>query len=255
LRFALALVQFGGLILLGGCLPSLDNLDRGPLNGTFAVSDYYTPSGYMGDGARLGLLSAVVNDGCKPRPTGARGNCYVFTYYPNKIGLDPWAGVFWVFPTNNWGSSFGHAIDAKPFKQVRFYVAVEAPLPYTVNNVPQFFTAFSGRIDPRGFYDRLGYGDHKDAFDLSFAGEVGGDVGAELKQFRVPITEFEKTKNCVPPLPGMPEQANCTGGFASDLIGAFGWAIHYPNDADPTLTKPVKLYFDDIVWDTEAPPP
>lgn len=236
-------------------MPSLDRLDRGPLNGTFAVSDFYTPSGYMGDGERLGLLSATVNQGCKPRPPGARGDCYAFTYYANNIGRDPWAGVFWVFPANNWGSSFGHAIDARPYKQVRFYAAIEAPAPYSVAGVPQFLVGFSGRIDPRGFYASLGHTDHTDAFDLSVNIDVGSRLGPDLQQFRMPMDDFEKTKNCIPPLPGMPEQPNCTGGYASDLIGAFGWAIHYPNDGDPTLSQPVKIYFDDIVWDTEGPPP
>jgi hypothetical protein len=138
---------------------------------------------------------------------------------------------------------------------VRFYAAVDGPLPYTFNNAPQYLSNFSGRIDPMGFYNNIGLRDHKDAFNISVDLEVGRQLGPDLKQFRIPISDFEKTKNCIPPEPGMPEQANCTGGYASDLIGAFGWAIHYPNDADPTLTRPVKIYFDDIVWDTEAPPP
>jgi hypothetical protein len=242
-------------ISAGACLPSLDNLDRGPLNGSFAVSDFYTPSGYMGDGARLGLLSATTNEGCKPRPAGARGNCYAFTYYANLLGQDPWAGVFWVFPANNWGSSFGHAIDSKRFTHVRFYVAIEAPVPYTVRDVPQYLSAFSGRIDPRGFYDSIGLKDHKDALDFSVDLEVGSQIGRELKQFRMPLSDFDKTKNCVPDEMGNPPR-NCTDGYASDLIGAFGWAVHYPNDGDPTLMEPVKIYLDDIVWDTaEVPAP
>src|SRR5450432_726841 len=93
-----------------GCLPSISDLDHGPLTNTFAVSDVFSPSGFMGDGEDFGSLTLQTNEGCKePRPPNAQGNCYVFTYYPNSIpGQDPWAGAFWVFPSNSWGSYPGH---------------------------------------------------------------------------------------------------------------------------------------------------
>jgi hypothetical protein len=46
----------------------------------------------------------------------------------------------------------------------------------------------------------------------------------------------------------------CANGAASALIGAFGWALPYPTGGDPTGATPVKVYLDDIVWDTEPAP-
>src|SRR5258708_387357 len=97
--------------LAGGCVPTLHTPDPAPLSPTFAVSDIYSPSGFMGEGASFGQLQmSDPGTNCKlPRPDGARGYCYTFTYYK---GHDPdhWAGVYWVFPTNSWGYFPGHAI-------------------------------------------------------------------------------------------------------------------------------------------------
>jgi hypothetical protein len=99
--------------------------DPGPLGEPFAVSNFFTPSGYMGDGERLGQLNAdVQNDRCKQRPPGAVGDCYRFVYLP---GAKQWAGVYWVFPANNWGSRAGRRVDGARFKQVRLQAASATP--------------------------------------------------------------------------------------------------------------------------------
>jgi len=248
-----AAIWVGGVAMtLGGCLPSIDDIDNGPLTSTFAVTDYYTPSGYMGDGEKIGLLAATVNQGCKPRPDGARGNCYAFTYHTNPDKTQSleaaWAGAYWVFPANNWGSYPGHAIDSKVFKQVRFYAAVEGPTPFTFKGAPQLLNALVGNIDPMGFYNSIGLEDHKDALSATTAAQPGLDIGPDLKQFHIPLTDFAKM-SCR-------RGAACDDqGFANDLIAAFGWSVHYPSDQDPDKTGFIKIYFDDIVWDTEAPPP
>src|ERR1700736_3021317 len=134
LRLAWPLRLAALALTVAGCLPSISDLDHGPLNSTFAVSDFFSPSGYMGDGEFFGKMIGTTNEGCKqPRPPGARGNCYSFTYQPNDIDVDPWAGVFWVFPANSWGSTSGHAIDIAQFKQISFWAAIEGPTPYAVN--------------------------------------------------------------------------------------------------------------------------
>ncbi|MDX2021364.1 MAG: hypothetical protein SF187_14075 [Deltaproteobacteria bacterium] len=96
----------------------------GPLDETFAVSSFFTPSGYMGDGENLGLLNGKVNEGCKARPTGAQGDCYVFEY---RVGALGWAGVYWVYPANNWGSRPGRKVQGAGFKNVRLKAAVDPP--------------------------------------------------------------------------------------------------------------------------------
>ena len=115
-------------LLLGGC--ELIDLhpqvsQPGQLDRPFAVSNFFTPSGYMGDGARLGQLKAdVLNETCKTRPPGATGDCYRFIYYPSA---SMWAGVYWVYPANNWGSRAGRLIAGPRFKRVRLQAASATP--------------------------------------------------------------------------------------------------------------------------------
>src|SRR5262245_34820179 len=97
-----------------GCLPSLNDPDFGPLNQTFAVSDIFSPSGFMGDGAKPGYLTVEFEESkCKqPRPPGAQGRCYTFTYFMDPTTVMMWAGAYWVYPTNSWGVRPGYAFDA-----------------------------------------------------------------------------------------------------------------------------------------------
>jgi hypothetical protein len=251
-RVVAGVVALWGGLSAAGCLPSISDLHEGPLTSSFAVSDFFTPSGYMGDGMFFGNLTGTINQGCKPRPPGARGNCYVFTYYPLPDEGDPWAGVYWVFPANNWGSIRGRAVDTTRFQQIRFAAAVEAPTPFRTDGADRFLTTFAGRIDPGGKFDVIGaqtktnLKDHVDAFDLHFDAQVGPDVGPDLKTFHVPITDAARSGNCTRP------HVSCANGAADALIGAFGWSIPYPFDGDPSRTSPVKIYLDDIVWDTSA---
>jgi hypothetical protein len=285
-HFGLALRAGVGLLALGasGCLPSISDLDNGPLNQTFAVSDYFTPSGFMGDGKYFGNLIGTTNQNCKlPRPQGARGNCYSFTYYPNRVDENPWAGVFWVFPANSWGSTYGHAIDMAKFKQVSFWAAIEAPTPYTFEGSPQPFNGIVGGIDP-GNQFTINY---KDAASASTSAYVGTSITAEYKQFHIALTDFAKSAGgCVTP-EETTKAPNCVKAVgengeqidvASDLIGAFGWSVHYPTDSvkcrpstDPSIPAemkdtwcqsgqhssqylnpaPVVVYLDDIVWETQ----
>ena len=86
----------------------------------FALSDYFAPSGYMGDGAEVGNVTpdSAPSD-CLPRPEGARGDCYRFTYTPAS---QLWAGVYWLFPADNWGSARGKKIAAGATR-VSFFAA------------------------------------------------------------------------------------------------------------------------------------
>jgi hypothetical protein len=268
-------------LLAAGCLPSISDLDSGPLNSTFAVSDFFAPSGYMGDGEYFGKLVGAANEGCRPRVGHARGNCYAFNYWPNDVDTDPWAGVFWVFPANSWGSTRGRAIDISKFKQISFWAAVDGPSPYTVgqNSVP--FVGQAGGIDPKGRYVSEGEKDYVDGVIASRGFIVGAQDGVttEMKQFHIPLSDFQKGAGCQDP--NDPNKGrNCTGdetnfmdgtAQASFLIGAFAWAMHYPTDvvkcADPNVDchvdqhssmfvdpPPVHIYLDDIVWDTEEAP-
>ena len=111
--------------LLAACSAGVDETPEGVdptpedgLDAPFVVSTYFAPSGFMGDGSDGASLVADTA-GCAPRPDGAQGDCYRFTYTAAK---QLWAGVYWQFPANNWGAMEGKKI--KPgAKQVSFYAA------------------------------------------------------------------------------------------------------------------------------------
>jgi hypothetical protein len=85
------------------CEQGSDTPQQGPIDlPSFTVSDFFTPSGHMGDGQEPGHLKMRVDEGCY---ADARGSCYRFTYSPPGDKL--WAGVFWAFPANNWGAEPG----------------------------------------------------------------------------------------------------------------------------------------------------
>jgi hypothetical protein len=95
----------------GGCGPralSENALHQGPLSGNFALSDYFTASGFMGDGENRGPLTVSRDADCAPRWPDADGSCFRFVYEAADLG---WAGVYFQYPANNWGSEPGRAID------------------------------------------------------------------------------------------------------------------------------------------------
>ncbi|HEY0713360.1 MAG TPA: hypothetical protein VGF45_11850, partial [Polyangia bacterium] len=211
--------------MFGACGPS-DPKDRiyhlGPIEGTFAVSDFFTPSGHMGDGQNLGFLHADAQLRCKPRPEGAAGYCYNFTYL--KRGEFKWAGVYWVYPANNWGSREGIRIkNSSSFKQVRFKAAASVPV-----RLQFFYGGITGASGALPYMDQI----------RGFGAE---DITEDWKQIHMEILHDEN----------MP---------LTNLIGAFGWAIRYPDgemQSEPHFPdgdKPFNIFIDDIVWDTDPPP-
>lgn len=266
--------------LASGCLPSIADLGEGPLTETFAVSDYFAPSGYMGDGQYLGKLTGTPGVGCRPRAGLARGNCYAFTYLPNNNNTEAWAGVFWVFPSNSWGSTRGRAIDVAKFKQISFWAAIDGPSPYLDHGMTVPFQGQAGGINPKGGYANKGGTDFTDALEVKYGWQVGSPEGVtnEMKQFRIPLTQVEKSVNCINSETALAthKAANCTSddpatAVAKYVIGAFAFAVAYPTSAAPCVDPavdchiglnssmyfnppPVKIYLDDIVWSTEEPP-
>ena len=215
----------------------------GPIVGAFLVSDYYTPSGLMGDGQTPGLLTEEINQNCKARPPGAQGDCYHFVHH---IGDLRWSGAYWVYPANSWGTVPGRDLigpvdrgmdsTGKPlrgYNRVRFWAAID-PLP-----VPPKFNAFVGGIDgstavpPRPYTDQ-GYQifaadptttppTPQQAFFVNFRQAATAEIGPEWKQYEIPLE----------------------GWAVDNVIGGFGWSI---NDND-NLGQTISLYFDGIVWE------
>jgi hypothetical protein len=120
-KLCLVSIGFTTFSLAAGCAAGADTDVPGiePPQLPLAVSSVFAPSGYMGDGA--GGTAVVADTSCAERPSGARGDCYRFTY---DAGAMLWAGVYWQFPANNWGAAEGKAIPPGA-TNVSFYAAGE----------------------------------------------------------------------------------------------------------------------------------
>lgn len=105
-RIATALLLALPLVACGPT-DEADRAQSGPIKGAFLVSNYFTPSGLMGDGAIPDRVTVDINQNCKKRLPGAQGDCYRFTYFPGDVH---WAGAFWSYPANNWGSTRGRQV-------------------------------------------------------------------------------------------------------------------------------------------------
>jgi hypothetical protein len=213
------------LTALHGCGPSKET-DRianpGPVSIPFAVSDYFSPSGDMGDGEHAGYVTTDIDEHCIERPDGARGDCYRFTYSTHSPSDLLWAGVYWAYPANNWGTRPGRRIDAGSpngpvLPQVSFYAASDQdmlPLTFFVGGI-QYPTQLTGYPYQDKFQEHLSV-----------------NTTAQYQKYTIPLT------------PGDPYDS---------VIGGFGWVYGYPSGSDPLSLEPVVIYVDDIVW--EWPPP
>ena len=74
-----------------------------------AVDGTWIPSGYMGaPGETANIKDEPLCP--EPRPAGGRGTCHRFTWSPGSG--QGWAGVYWQYPENNWGSMDGFRLPA-----------------------------------------------------------------------------------------------------------------------------------------------
>jgi hypothetical protein len=148
------------------------------LKAPFAVKAYFVPSGYMGDGeqgSKLIELNDQWKGNCHPGPT-----CIRISYHPGKTG---WAGVYWQYPTHNWGDKPGRAVESA--KKVIFFARGE------VGGELVKFKA-GGTDDPDKKYH--------DSFDRTLEPDP-----VELK------TEWERF------------EIDLTGADTSSVLGAFAW--------------------------------
>jgi len=207
----------------------------GPIVGAFVVSDFFTPSGLMGDGAIPGLVTEDIDKNCAvPRPAGAQGDCYHFLY---KIGPVKWAGAYWVFPSNSWGSVPGRDVippmdkgpdgmggELRVYNHVRFSVAINPPMP-----VPPKFAFLRGR-------DRRS--DSEAATALRRQGHA--DLSRRIRTILPPCDRSSPIRtSCSRETP-----VELTGPWQEltipldtwsikNVIGAFGWSM---NDTENTRT-------------------
>jgi hypothetical protein len=100
---------------------------KGPADLPFLLSDEFAPSGYMGDSKTDYLAIHMSQDAtdCKsPRSTDAAGDCYTVTWKPVMLPdqKTAWVGVYWQYPTNNWGATPGRDV-VSGAQKVSFYAA------------------------------------------------------------------------------------------------------------------------------------
>jgi len=209
--------------------------DVGPIEGPFLVSDYFTPSGYMGDGQFAGRITASINSNCKERPDNAQGDCYRFIYKP---GDKLWAGVYWVYPSNSWGAYPGRWVSGpvdlgngqRGYNSVTFSVATDLPLFQT--DPPQEPTSanfLAGGIDGAASVPPLPYADTTclDGDCEPFKAQRGATLSTDWQTVTI----------------------NLSGKPLTSVIGAFAWVTSYPSNTDPTAVPPKVIYIDNLVWE------
>ena len=208
--------------------------NKGPIPGAFYVSDYFTPSGDMGDGEFAGNLITTFNENCKERPAGAGGDCYRFDYHPSTR---LWAGVYWVFPSNSWGAYPGRSVigtvdlgnGLRGYNSVTFSAATDQA---TLD------------ANPNGFY-------------VNF---IAGGISGEAAVPPLPYSDqtCDATGNCTPfkasygntlTTDWQPFTIDLSNTPLTSVIGAFCWVSNYPNGTDPTTAKPQTIFIDNIIWE------
>jgi hypothetical protein len=217
----------------------------GPIVGPFVVSEFFTPSGLMGDGAIPGLVSEGINENCRtPRPAGVQGDCYHFLYH---VGDVHWAGAYWVFPSNSWGSVPGRDVvppvdkgpdgmggELRVYNHVRFSVAID-PMP-----VPPKFQFFAGGIEGSQAKPPQPYGDKG---TLIFPADPTDPTSMQML---FPAQNFVQQGSPVELTGPWQELTIPLNTWSiSNVIGAFGWAMNDTENPGQTLS----IYLDDIVWE------
>lgn len=82
---------------------------------TFDISDYYYPSGWMGDINDIWYNPASTN--VIPH-TGQ--SCIQITYSPKDNDIAGWSGIYWQYPENNWGDTPG-GYNLSEFSRLSFW--------------------------------------------------------------------------------------------------------------------------------------
>jgi hypothetical protein len=207
-----------------------EGVEVGPLQGRFYVSDEFSPSGHMGDGQNPGFITADINESCKERAPGAGGACYRYTYQPDlRPGANMWAGVYWVYPSNDWGTRPGRLL-IPPYKRVRFKAAADMrPDPSNPDTKPTPRVSFlvggigSNPADPQPYSDEtIG---HQQAIKNAYLTPEWQDLEIDLTTV-VPTEPFH-------------------------MISGFCWTVNYQPGVPTPQSPPTVIYLDDIVWDTE----
>ena len=191
------------------CTPSTGTPDNAPLAVPFAVSDYFSPTGYMGDGVTIGVVNMLAA-ACPSRAPSAVGDCYQVTYTPPEPAANGWAGVYWQYPENNWGAYAGHTV-APGATQLTFWAMGGSGGEQVSAKVGGIAEADDAEA-------------HHDSLDVSAPPVT---LTTQWQQFSVPFD----------------------GASYSEVLGAFAWIVNLPvPDGLPAGTQPIVFYLDAIRW-------
>jgi hypothetical protein len=206
---------------------STGNAVCAPATGTgqlpFAVDSKFVASGFMGDApavdagpAAVVMVPAAPGDdttcGGNRSSATALGNCHIVTYTPLPKGTgNGWAGVFWQYPANNWGTMGGYAIPAGASK-ISFWARGQ------VGAEPvSFSVGYTGRATPQ-------------------------DPCTDSVVNTTPVLMLTNAwQHFSIDISNQP--------YAAGVLGAFAWSIANPVVPDGGgVTAPIKFYVDDIQW-------
>jgi len=165
--------------------------DGGPLALPFTVSDDFVPSGFMGDSPTdfNGIAMSADTSACPSRAPNAVGACYSVQWTPTFVpdAKSAWVGVYWQYPSNNWGALPGKPVSAGATK-VSF-----AAMGAKGGEVIQFL---AGGVNTTGGNPALTNAD-------SFSATASVTLTSSWATYEVPLT----------------------GDTYSSIIGAFAWTI------------------------------
>jgi hypothetical protein len=205
--------------------PAYPGMPADPATGSAAIP---------GTSARMTILPSgysMVGDACSPDGVGrsspnAKGGCWKVTYAPFPRGLEPngagsmtigrgpgygWAGAFWQYPTNNWGTRGGGYPIPPGATKVSFWARGQEG-----GELVLFFTG-QGFDAPCSDYSTTRYPG------------AGGNYGISLasppawQNYTIDISDLDYSAAHVAPGQG-------PGGYYGGVIGAFGFSV-----ADQTL--------------------
>lgn len=187
------------------------DMDSGtpPLALPFYVSDQFIPSGFMGDTMGISLSSGTNGPSCPTRAPGTPGgDCYVVSWAATNPASLTWAGVYWQYPSDNWGTEPGLTISPGA-KQVSFYAKGMA-------GGEQVTFKSGGLNDPLS----------------AMAGSYGDSFAVAAPTVTLTTTWTQYTINL--------EGAT----YPQGVLGAFVWVAAVTNGANDNIT----FYIDDVMW-------
>ena len=196
-------------IVAVSCAPPTATPDDAPLTPPFAVSDHFSPTGYMGDGTTIGVVNMVAA-ACPTRAPGAVGDCYQVTYAPPSPTANGWAGVYWQYPGNNWGGYPGHTVRPGATRATFWAMGTRGgeQLAFKVGGI-------ATADDTKPYHDSL---------------EVSG----------APVTLTTKWAEYT---------LDFGGATYDEVLGGFAWILNLPPpDGGPPDTRPIVFYLDAIRW-------